>query len=53
MPETVAFSDDSQYAYVTNWFSNTLSVIDIKQQQVVQHLPMPDGPRSLGRFIGD
>jgi YVTN family beta-propeller protein len=53
MPESVSFTDDSQYAYVTNWFSNTLSVIDIKSQKVIKQIAMPDGPRSLGRFIGD
>jgi YVTN family beta-propeller protein len=47
MPESVVLSNDQQNAYVTNWFSNSLSVIDLQQAKQIQSIPLKDGPRSI------
>jgi YVTN family beta-propeller protein len=47
MPESVELSPDQQHAYVTNWFSNSLSIIDLQQGKQTSSIPLKDGPRMI------
>jgi YVTN family beta-propeller protein len=46
-PFGVAFTDDSAFAYVTNEFSDTVSIIDTASSTVVQEINAGDGPEGI------
>lgn len=50
-PEGIAATADETRVLVANWFSDTVSVIDVQTLTVVQDIDMPEGPRAFGAFI--
>lgn len=51
-PEGIAATADESRIFVANWFSDSVQVIDPASLEVVETLPMPEGPRAFGSFIG-
>jgi YVTN family beta-propeller protein len=47
MPESVELSKDQQHAYIINWFSNSLSIIDLQQGKQTSSIPLKEGPRKI------
>lgn len=46
-PEGVAISADGARAYVANWFSDDVSVLDLATRKEVARIKCPGGPRSV------
>lgn len=51
-PEGVAVSGDGARAYVANWFSDDLSVIDLVQRRETARITLPAGPRAVAVVAG-
>ncbi|MBW8320203.1 MAG: beta-propeller fold lactonase family protein [Arenimonas sp.] len=50
-PEGIDTTADGQHIAVANWDSNTLSIIDAKNLEVVGEIATGDGPRAFGLFL--
>ncbi len=50
-PEGIDATPDGTLIVSTNWFSNTVSLIDPGTIEVVGEIETGDGPRAVGRFI--
>lgn len=46
-PEGVAIGKDGTRAYVANWFSDNVSVIDLGTMKEIQRIKTPAGPRAV------
>ncbi|AHB49336.1 protein MxaE [Hyphomicrobium nitrativorans NL23] len=46
-PEGVAIGENGKRAYVANWFSDNVSVIDLESMKEVQRIKTPAGPRAV------
>jgi YVTN family beta-propeller protein len=46
-PEGVAVSADGVHAYVANWFSDDVSVLDLGTQREIRRIKCPGGPRGI------
>ena len=51
-PEGIATLSDGRHVALTNWDSNSLMVIDAETLAITATIAVPDGPRSLGLFVG-
>ena len=51
-PNGVAVTPDGKYVYVTNGYSNDVSVIDAATNTVTASVPVGDCPVAFGQFIG-
>jgi YVTN family beta-propeller protein len=49
-PEGIDSVHDRRTIVSTNWFSNTVSLIDARTRKVAGEIPTGDGPRAFGRF---
>jgi YVTN family beta-propeller protein len=47
----VGFDPTGKFAYVPNYNSNTVSVIDTGNKNVIKSIPVGDGPHGFGAFI--
>ena len=50
-PEGVAATPDGGLVVVTNWFSNTVTLVDPEALEVIGEIATGDGPRAFGAFI--
>ncbi|MBD1545390.1 YncE family protein [Labrenzia aggregata] len=50
-PEGIDATPDGRLVVSTNWFSNTVSLIDPETLEVVGEIETGDGPRADGKFI--
>jgi len=50
-PEGISIDHTTQQALVANWGSNSVSVIDLKSQTVVNTIETGSKSRAFGRFI--
>lgn len=50
-PEGIDATPDGRLIVSTNWFSNTVSLIDPDSVEVIGEIETGDGPRAVGRFI--
>lgn len=50
-PEGIDVTPDGRLIVSTNWFSNTVSLIDPVTINVIGEIGTGDGPRAVGRFI--
>lgn len=50
-PEGIEATPDGSLVVSTNWFSNTVSLIDPATQTVVGEIETGDGPRAFGQFL--
>jgi len=50
-PEGIEATPDGSLVVSTNWFSNTVSLINPATQTVVGEIETGDGPRAFGRFL--
>ncbi|POF27988.1 hypothetical protein [Roseibium marinum] len=50
-PEGIDATPNGKLIVSTNWFSNTVSLIDPETVEVVGEIETGDGPRAVGRFI--
>ena len=46
-PEGVAITSDSRKAYVANWFSDDISVIDLVAAKEIGRIKCAPGPRAI------
>ncbi len=46
-PEGIAVTRDGRKAYVANWFSDTVSVIDIETAKEIRRIRCAAGPRVI------
>jgi YVTN family beta-propeller protein len=51
-PEGVAVSGDDARAYVANWFSDDLSVVDLVARRETARISLPAGPRAVAVVAG-
>ncbi len=47
-PEGVVFDATGKRADVANWFSGGVSMLDLDRNVEVEHIPVAEGPSSLG-----
>ncbi len=50
-PEGIAGDPDGKMVVSTNWFSNSISLIDPISHDVLAEVPTGDGPRAFGQFL--
>ncbi len=50
-PEGIDSTADRQTVVVTNWFENTVTLIDANTLSVIKELQTGDGPRAFGDFL--
>ena len=50
-PEGIDATADGQTVVVTNWFDNTVTLIDANTLTVIKELETGDGPRAFGDFL--
>jgi YVTN family beta-propeller protein len=50
-PEGVQAGPDGRFVYVSNWDSNTVSIIDAQSLSVVGSMDAGSSPRAFGTFI--
>ena len=46
-PAQVGFTPDGRYAYITNIYANSVSVIEVKELKVVATVPVGKGPNGI------